>query len=94
MRKRRAPLVPRTGLLTAVRKTTVEEGRKILKIGVGRDHGVLKAGKKERSYEFSILFNLSSIQTGHGCYEIFIGVYDLACLHMAHLTILAVQFVK
>lgn len=37
-----------TGLLTAVRKTTVEEGRKILKIGVGRDHGVLKAGKKER----------------------------------------------
>ena len=68
-------------------------------------------------------------QTGHGCYEIFIGrlehlhmhtqvinsaarstfwficmvycghmmilgVYDLACLHMAHLTILAVQFVK
>lgn len=37
-----------TGLLTAVRKITVEEGRKILKIGVGRDHGVLKARKRER----------------------------------------------
>ena len=37
-----------TGLLMAVRKTTVVEGRKILKIGVGKDHGVLKAGKREK----------------------------------------------
>lgn len=37
-----------TGLLTAVRKTSVEEGQKILKIGVGKDHGVLKAGRREK----------------------------------------------
>lgn len=37
-----------TGLLAAVRKISVEEGQKILKIGVGRDHGVLKARKREK----------------------------------------------
>lgn len=38
-----------TGLLTTVRKKTVEEGREALKLGVFRGYGINKIGKRERT---------------------------------------------
>lgn len=38
-----------TGLLTTVRKRTVEEGREALKLGVFRGYGVNKLGRRERT---------------------------------------------
>lgn len=38
-----------TGLLTTVKKRTVEEGRKALKLSVFRGYGINKIGKRERA---------------------------------------------
>lgn len=38
-----------TGLLTTVKKRTVEEGRKALKLSVFRGYGINKIGKRERT---------------------------------------------
>ncbi|KAL3739546.1 hypothetical protein ACJRO7_020888 [Eucalyptus globulus] len=43
------PTLPGTGLLTAVRKKALEQGREALKLGVFRSHHAGKIGKKEKS---------------------------------------------